>query len=105
MNSRISAAGLQEEVPDRTPTPDFWPPVERALANPRWKWRTAKGIARDTGIPQDRVQELLDEHRKEIRVAPVFTSEGDVAYMPRSRKLTWRDHWWYFRVYLSRAHY
>lgn len=35
--------------------------VLKALENPRFRWRTVNGVAADTGIPDQTVQQILQE--------------------------------------------
>ena len=56
-----------------------WTAVRSALSDPRWDFRTVRGITRDTGLSEGRVRQLLDEHRSEVRQTvsrdrqPVYT--------------------------------
>ena len=56
-----------------------WSRVHMALEDPKWDFRTVKGIAKDTGLDRERVECLLDQHRPKLRQTvardgqPVFT--------------------------------
>ena len=55
---------------------DAWSKVYWALDR-KWKdGRSDKGIAEDTGLSRRRVQDLLEEHRSEVRQ---FTAKGWMA--------------------------
>ena len=44
-----------------------WTAVRSALSDPRWDFRTVRGIVKDTGLSEGLVRQLLDEHRSEVR--------------------------------------
>lgn len=41
--------------------------VLKALEDPNWDWRTVEGVAQSTGLPEDRVQKILESSARVIR--------------------------------------
>ena len=41
-----------------------WSKVHMALDDPKWDFRTVTGIVKDTGLDRERVECLLDQHRR-----------------------------------------
>lgn len=56
--------------------------VMKALEDPNWDWRTVKGVADDTGLPEDKVRELLESSTSVIR-SSVPDKEGRSLYTTR----------------------
>ncbi len=56
--------------------------VLKALEDPNWDWRTAKGVATDTGLPEERVRELLESSTPVMR-SSVPDKEGRSLYTTR----------------------
>lgn len=44
-----------------------WFKVKAALDDPEWDFRTIGGIAKETGLDPRQVEQLLAQHRREIR--------------------------------------
>ena len=44
---------------------DEWSQVHSTRADSKWDFRTVKGSAEETGLEQERVDRLLDEHQSE----------------------------------------
>lgn len=57
-----------------------WDRVQRALANPKYEFRTLSGITRETGLKPDQVHKLLDQHKDEVRVAYSTDREERLLY-------------------------
>lgn len=67
--------------------------VENALEDPSWDWRTIKGVADDTGLPEEKVRELLESSRSVLR-SSVPDKEGRSLYTTRQhykRRRTFLD--------------
>lgn len=66
---------------------DEWERVRDALDDPHWDFRTVRGISRQTGLDGDRVKQLLDTHRSEVRQTlsrrrePIYTLSSRPAKM------------------------
>ena len=66
-----------------------WTAVRSALSDPRWDFRTVRGIARDTGLPEGLVRQLLDEHRSEVR--QTVSRDRQPVYTVKSRPRKMRE--------------
>ncbi len=76
---------------------DPWHRVVRALNDPRWEYRTLKGIASQSGLPQARVQELLKSNQGQVRKSVISSKAGEDLYTLRSKKGVLADYWNAFR--------
>jgi hypothetical protein len=56
--------------------------VAKALEDPKWDWPSVKGIAKDTGLPEERVRELLASSLSVLR-SSVPDKEGRSLYTTR----------------------
>jgi len=69
----LEKAGNEENTHNGTPAANQGQPapaalspaeaVVRALENPKYDWRTVQGVARETGLAEERVEEALAEMR------------------------------------------
>ena len=50
--------------------------IFEALNNPKYKWRTIRGIADETGLPFETIYNYIYKYRKEIVESEVPTSDG-----------------------------
>ena len=84
LDVRVSVGEILEPARERH-TNDDWSKVYWALDR-KWKdGRSVKGIQEDTGLDRERVKELLEEHRSEVRQ---FTANaGWPGYSLKSRPL------------------
>ncbi len=69
---------------------DEWSKVYSALADPSWDFRTVEGIAEDTGLEQEHVGRLLDEHQSDIRQA--VSRKWGILYTLQSRPVKPREY-------------
>lgn len=60
--------------------------ILKALSNPNWEWRTVGGLSKETGIPEDRVQQFLDRLEEQVIRSRVPDKKGRALY-------TTRDHY------------
>lgn len=70
--------------------------VFNALENPKYKWRTLKGIAKETGLDFGQVYEAIHsliKQDKAIFMSKV-TAEGDVLYTSWDRYKTDKKYRW-----------
>jgi len=85
-----------------TNTPDSnWDKVYKALANPKFDFRTVSGISGETGLGIDEVQRLLDEHKGEVRIAYATDSKGRLLYTLQSRPKTFQEYLSTFKTVVS----
>ena len=40
--------------------------ILQALEDPKWDWRTVEGIARETGVPAEKVTEVLESAPEDV---------------------------------------
>ena len=72
-------------VMDTTGPENPWDKVHRALANPKFDFRTVLGIARDTGLEASEVLMLLNDQSSEVRIAYSTDKKGNLLYTLRNR--------------------
>lgn len=65
--------------------------VLQALQDPRWDFRTVGGIARQTGLPEDCVLEVLVGNPALVRESDAVDTSGQRLFTPRSRKVGLRE--------------
>ena len=78
-----------------------WSRVHLALKDPEWDFRTATGIAKDTGLDRERVECLLDQHRPELR--QTISGDGRVIFTLRSRPKKMREVFADLRLFASKS--
>ena len=66
-----------------------WSKVHAALADPRWDFRTIRGIARVTRLDPGRVEYLIRRHRSEVR--QTLSRNREILYTLRSRPKKLRE--------------
>jgi hypothetical protein len=56
-----------------------------AIEGSRYVWRPVEAISRDTGIPLDRVRQILNSTSRDVITAPRPNAQGAVVkYFPKS---------------------
>jgi hypothetical protein len=60
--------------------------VLHALENPKYKWRTISGIAKEVGLSLETVHEVIAENKDQIVRSSVPSADGEALY-------TTRDHY------------
>ncbi len=68
---------------------DDWSSVYDALADSRWDFRTVGGISRQTGLAEDRVKELIEQHRAEVR--QTLSPEREAIFTLAARPMKFRE--------------
>jgi hypothetical protein len=58
--------------------------VWKALENPKYRWRTIPGVAKEEGLPEEVVEEVLKRRRNEIVKSTLPSSSGEDLYTTRS---------------------
>jgi hypothetical protein len=66
--------------------------ITRALANPKWDFRTIPGIAKETDLGVKEVEGLLKENPDLFRKLPITDKLGRDLFAPNSRPVRWREH-------------
>jgi hypothetical protein len=57
--------------------------VIAALENPKYKWRTVLGAARESGVPEEQVQEIIVHTQGLIVQSSVPSNEGEPLFTTR----------------------
>ena len=60
-----------------------WEDVKRALEDGRYKWRTLRGVAKETGGSLDSVREVIAQHDKELIKSSVPADTGEDLFTTR----------------------
>jgi hypothetical protein len=77
--------------------------VIRALADPRWDFRTIDGIAADTGLSEDEVAAILTSLGDEVRRSEVPDKKGRALFTLRSRPVTAMERLAKLRNFLAKS--
>lgn len=51
-----------------------------ALADLSWDFRTVEGLSKSTGLPVERIRQLLSKHQDLVRAFPMPDTEGNTLY-------------------------
>lgn len=70
---------------------DAWVLVDRALRDPKWDFRTVEGIARETGLSEERVERLLHENADKVRRAYVTDRKGRLLFTFKGKDVSVRE--------------
>lgn len=68
-----------------------WERIRNALANPKFDFRTASGIARETGLETAEVVRLLNEHSSQVRIAHSTNKKGSLLYTLRNKPKSFQE--------------
>jgi hypothetical protein len=68
-----------------------WRRVRRALDDPKWDFRTIDGISRDAGLAKERVRDLIERHRDEVRLSRLRDANGRDLYTLASKPETFEE--------------
>ena len=60
-----------------------WDDVVHALENPKYKWRTVRGVAKRVKGSEDEVLQVLNEHANEIIRSSIPAESGEDLYTTR----------------------
>jgi dihydroorotate dehydrogenase len=99
--------GLPAELLNGGTSPDEDDPrlvcvVEAAVEDPRWRYRTIDGIARQLLLGRDRVQHILDEHPEIARKSVMYDREGRELYTAPRGPRGFREQFERLRLLLAR---
>jgi hypothetical protein len=61
--------------------------VMAALENEKYDWRTLRGIARETGLPKEKILGILAQEKDSIIQSPTPSDKGEELYTTRNRYL------------------
>ena len=64
-------------------TADVVSTVLNALARPEFRWRTVAGVAKETGLPEDQVMQVINAEVDEIVRSSVPSTDGQPLYATR----------------------
>lgn len=57
--------------------------VIKALENPKYKWRTVRGVAQESGLPEQRVGEIVSRTKGLVVQSSVPSTDGLPLYTTR----------------------
>jgi hypothetical protein len=84
MNRDSQIAGQQVE-------PDVLSRITTALDNPLWDFRTVEGIAKETGLSNPKIEEVLEGNPSVFRKSPVTDEFGRSLFALASHPIRWRE--------------
>ena len=77
--------------------------VLQAVASPKWDFRTLDGISKDTGLPQTKIQEILDKYPQLVRKSAVPDRRGRELYTLKSRPVKGQEILAIVRTFVSKT--
>lgn len=91
----------------------LWPEVSdprdrkvlEALDNPYWDFRTVGGIAKDTGLSESEVRQVLEKYPDYVRRSPLPDSRGHGLYALRSKPVKLQELLSEARTFISKTIY
>ncbi len=60
-----------------------WEDVVQLLENPKYKWRTIRGVAKELNSSQEEILQLLAKHENEIIKSSIPAESGEGLYTTR----------------------
>ena len=66
-----------------------WEMVRSAFTGSKWDFRTADGVAQETGLDLKQVRKVIDCHRSEVR--QTISRDGTVIYAHKSKPVKVRE--------------
>lgn len=76
-------------------------PIFEAMSQPRWDFRTIKGIASATGISEIQVQKVVESHPDLIRKSRVPNKMGEALFTLQEKPIKLRERLAEVRTYLA----
>ncbi|NHL00371.1 hypothetical protein [Rubrivivax benzoatilyticus] len=67
--------------------------ILQALNNPKWRYRTATGIAKETHLEPKKVDEVLRKNPDVVRVSMVKTASGETLFALKKKVSAVGDVW------------
>lgn len=61
-----------------------WESVRESLENPKYKWRTIRGVAKQLNCSQKEILKILVQHENEIIKSSITAESGEELYTTRS---------------------
>jgi hypothetical protein len=77
--------------------------VLQALADDKWDFRTVEGISKETGLPSDQVNRILQAFPEFVRRSPVRDRLGRSIYTLKSRKMKGQEKKALLRLFLTKS--
>ena len=68
-----------------------WKQVLDALSNPQWDFRTISGISKETGLPDQEVDAIINKHREQIRKSIARDNDGKELFTLQERPIKGRE--------------
>ena len=76
-------------------------PIFEAMSQPRWDFRTIKGIASATGISEIQVQKVVESYPDLIRKSRVPNKTGEALFTLKEKPVKLRERFAEARTYLA----
>ena len=83
--------------------PSAWQRLDKALADPKWDFRTIPGLAKAASLSEEEVQALLEAHSEQVRQSAVPDRHGRALYTLRSRPKKVREILAEIRAYAAKS--
>ena len=61
-----------------------WESVRESLENPKYKWRTIRGVAKQLNCSQEEILKILAQYKNEIIKSSIPAESGEELYTTRS---------------------
>ncbi len=78
--------------------------VLQALENPKWRYRTASGIAKEAQLDAKTVEEVLRQNPDLVRVSIAKSSDGSTLFASKKKVSAVSDVWTAFKA-VNKARY
>ena len=69
-----------------TPDTDKWNQIKAALENPKYEWRTLRGVARETSLSESELLAQFKDHEDQVIRSSIPNKDGEDLF-------TTRDHY------------
>jgi hypothetical protein len=77
--------------------------IMRALRDPKWDYRTADGVARETGFPLDQVRAFLESRTDLVWKSSVPDRRNRDLYTAQSRKAQSKEFWRTLSTFMTKT--
>jgi hypothetical protein len=67
--------------------------VIKSLENPKFKWRTVKGVAEECAVPQETVRRVIDQESQRILRSSALSKDGQELFTTRAHFLKKASAW------------
>ena len=60
-----------------------WDEVKKSLEDSRYQWRTIRGVAQETNLTHEQVQQIIKTHAQEVIKSSVAADSGEELFTTR----------------------